>query len=81
MTRPKPPTDAERKFAKGERVMATMKGHEYGAIRSRAGGVYGTVCGFGRRPNGHVVRVIIEGNKTPTSYHMDFWRPCNPRGG
>lgn len=37
-----------------------------------------TVVGFGRRAT--LIRVIKDGRKTPTLFHVDFWRVCEEQG-
>jgi len=60
---------AREKFTIGQRVKLSAEG-----LQRLAGAdpVYGEVIGFARRVP-HVVRVVKDGNRTASAYHMDFW--------
>ena len=62
------PASARVKFWRGDRVRLTKEAVARGVERSQRTGV---VVGFGHV--GHKVRVVVDGTKTPQSYHMDFW--------
>jgi len=62
---------ARGKFSRGQRVRLSAEGQRSGiAPRSARAG---TVVGFGRAPNAHVVWIVRDGCKASEAYHMDFW--------
>lgn len=60
---------------RGIRVQATIKAIESGVAVSRE--TRGTIVGW----SGHrwSVRVLKDGNSTPSSYHVSFWQPLTRR--
>jgi len=71
MTAPPPhPLTAREKFTIGQRVKLSAEG--IALFSSRGGPVYGEVVGFARAAL-HVVRVVKDGNRAASAYHMDYW--------
>lgn len=61
---------AKKKFRKGDRVVLSLDGCRQ-MPNMISGQSAGTVVGFGREYN--CVRVLIHGEKRPTTYHSGFW--------
>lgn len=63
---------ARQKFNKGDRVYFVNPDPGKGMFATNQ---TGTVVGFGRGPgrNAALVRVAVDGRKTPVTMHMDFW--------
>lgn len=60
---------AKDKFELKDRVKPTTE-----AIEAELGlkkDARGTVVGFGRDPSS--VSILVDGKKTPSTYHMDYW--------
>jgi hypothetical protein len=72
---------AREKFTVNQRVRMTPEAAAAFAVHPRRAGVdnpaaFGTVRGFGREPD--LVRVQRDGQKTVSSYSMNFWEPSEP---
>lgn len=62
---------AQLKFNMGDRVKLSDAGHRqfhWTPIDSSKG----EVVGFGRNPQ--IIRIILDGQKTPAAFHMEFWQ-------
>ena len=71
MTAPPPHRMTARdKFTIGQRVKLSSAGLAIFGVTGRS--IYGEVVGFGRTAL-HVVRVVKDGNRAASAYHMDYW--------
>jgi len=61
---------AKNKFRKGDRVVLSVQGCKIfpGMIENKS---IGQVVGFGKSYN--VVRIVVDGQKTPVGRHSGFW--------
>jgi len=64
---------AREKFDKGQRVEMTAEAIAQGLIRKKRL-KFGTVIGFSLSSD-TLVRVMIDGQSSGHTYHMDFWEP------
>ena len=62
--------EVNRTDKRGTRLVATSEAHEW--LGPRYIGLRATLLGFGR--DSDHIRILVDGRKTPQSYHRAFWR-------